>query len=378
MTPEKSYHYYINYEMVSLCHFKTISNYINQNISCVIVIITMKAISTAQKDNILSLSYAGLSARQISSRTGVCKSTVAKFIKESHPDKENSCGGRPSKLISTDKRAIIQHITTGKADNAVQVTHYINSTITTTVSSQTVRNVLKAAHLKAVTKKKKPLLTIQHRQRRLAFALAHQNWTIEDWKRVIWSDETKINRIGSDGKVYVWKKKGDGLIDREVSGTIKFGGGSLMVWGCMGWNGVGMLAEVVGKMNAKQYVDILNDHLWHSIVESGIDEEDIIFQQDNDPKHTSRRAREWFEEHNINVLDWPAQSPDINAIEHLWGTLKKKLQTYETPPKGVWELWERVVVEWGKITAEDCQKLIESMPRRIEAVIKAKGGHTKY
>jgi hypothetical protein len=126
---------------------------------------------------------------------------VAKFIKESHPDKENSCGRHPSKLTSTDKRAIIQHITTGKVDNAVQATHYINSTITTPVSSQTVRNVLKAAHLKAVTKKKKPLLFIKHRQRKLAFALAHQHWTVEDWQHVIWSDKTKINRIGSDGKV---------------------------------------------------------------------------------------------------------------------------------------------------------------------------------
>jgi hypothetical protein len=111
-----------------------------------------------------------------------------------------------------------------------------------------------------------------------------------------------------------------------------------MVWGCMGWNSVGMLADIVGKMNAEQYVDILNDHLLPSIAESEIDEEDIIFQQDNDPKHTSRRAREWFEEHNINVLDWPAQSPDINVIKHLWGTLKKKLQAYETSSKGVWEL----------------------------------------
>jgi hypothetical protein len=79
-----------------------------------------------------------------------------------------------------------------------------------------------------------------------------------------------------------------------------------MVWGCMEWNSVGMLAKIVGKMNAEQYVDILNDYLLPSIAESEINEEDIIFQQDNDPKHTSRRAREWFEEHNINVLDWPA------------------------------------------------------------------------
>jgi hypothetical protein len=90
------------------------------------------------------------------------------------------------------------------------------------------------------------------------------------------------------------------------------------------------------------------------MAESRIDEEDIIFQQDNDPKHTSRRAREWFEEHNINVLDWPAQYPGVNVLEHLWGTLKTKLQAYENPPKGVWELWERVAVEWGKITDEDC------------------------
>ena len=64
-------------------------------------------------------------------------------------------------------------------------------------------------------KKKKPLLSITHRKRRLAFALKYQHWTVEDWKRVIWSDETKINRIGSDVQEYVWKRKDEGLISRE-------------------------------------------------------------------------------------------------------------------------------------------------------------------
>ena len=91
---------------------------------------------------------------------------------------------------------------------------------------------------------------------RLAFALKYQHWTVENWKRVIWSDENKINRIGSDGQEYVWKRKGEGLISREVKGTVKFGGGSLMVWGCIGWNGVGVLSEVEGKMDAEQYVAI--------------------------------------------------------------------------------------------------------------------------
>jgi transposase len=338
----------------------------------------MKPISASTRANICFLSESGLSARQIASQTGLGKSTVARVIKEIHPGKENIKLGHPSKLSPTDRRRIVSSITSGKVENAVQATHLINSALSSPITSQTVHNVLKSASLKAVVKKKKPLLSVRHRQHRLAFALKHQQWTIEDWTRVIWSDETKINRIGSDGRKYVWKVAGKALQDKEVQGTVKFGGGSLMVWGCMGWNGVGILAEVEGRMNAGQYVSILEDNLLPTMENSGIPEENIIFQQDNDPKHTSKRAQEWLESQGIKVLDWPAQSPDLNPIEHLWQILKKKLNSYATSPRGVWELWERIEMEWGKIEVEECQRLIESMPRRVEAVIKAKGGHTKY
>ena len=222
-----------------------------------------------------------------------------------------------------------------------------------------------------MVKKKKPLLSARHRQRRLAFALKHREWTVEDWKRVVWSDETKINRFGSDGRQWVWKQKGEGLIQREVEGTVKFGGGNIMVWGCMGWNGVEHLAEVEGRMDADQYVSILEDHMLPSLEESGIPKEEVIFQQDNDPKHTSKKAKKWFEDHHITLLDWPAQSP-------LWHHVKIQLAKYPRAPKGVWEMWERVAEVWNDIPPEVCQNLIESMPRRLEAVIKAKGGHTKY
>ena len=218
-----------------------------------------------------------------------------------------------------------------------------------------------------------------HRQRRLKFAQYHENWTVEDWKRVLWSDETKINRIGSDGKVYVWKQRGEPPSDRTTTPTVKHGGGNnLMVWGCMGWNGVGKLIEVQGKMDAVQYCEILDEGVAESFEKLDMPEEEGIFQQDNNPKHTSRKADQWFEDNNIQVLQWPAQSPDMNPIEHLWHHLKSQLQKYDLPPKGVHELWERVVKEWDEIPPEVCQRLIESMPRRIQAVIRAKGGHTKY
>jgi hypothetical protein len=238
---------------------------------------------------------------------------------------------------------------------------------------------LKQEHFRAVVKAKKPLLKKIHRENRLKFAQYHANWTVEDWKRVLWSDETKINRIGSDGCSYVWKKKGEPLSDRTTTPTVKHGGGNnLMVWGCMGWNGVGVLTEVQGIMNADQYVDILGHGVGQSMENLEMDLDTAIFQQDNDPKHTSKKADKWFEDNQIHLMVWPAQSPDLNPIEHLWDHLKRQLNKYPKPPSGCHELWERVAEEWNNIPPETCQGLIESMPRRIKAVLSAKGGHTKY
>ena len=85
------------------------------------------------------------------------------------------------------------------------------------------------------------------------FALAHKDWTLEDWKCVIWSDETKINCLGSHGKKWDWKKTREGLSDRLVQGTVKFGGGCLMMWGCMSWDGVGYSCKIDGRIDAELY-----------------------------------------------------------------------------------------------------------------------------
>ena len=78
---------------------------------------------------------------------------------------------------------------------------------------------------------------------------------------MVWSDETKINRLGSDGRKGVWKKLGEELSDRLGQGTMKFGGGSVMVWGCMMWEGTGYAVRIDGRMDAELYTRILDDDL---------------------------------------------------------------------------------------------------------------------
>ncbi len=103
---------------------------------------------------------------------------------------------------------------------------------------------------------------------------------------------------------------------------------------------------------------------------------DFIFQQDLAPAHTAKGTKSWFNDHGVTVLDWPANSPDLNPIENLWGIVKRKMR--DTRPNNADELKATVKETWASIPPQQCHKLITSMPRRNEAVIKAKGAPTKY
>ncbi|KAK3512253.1 hypothetical protein QTP70_002286 [Hemibagrus guttatus] len=100
-----------------------------------------------------------------------------------------------------------------------------------------------------------------------------------------------------------------------------------------------------------------------------------IPKQDLAPAHTAKSTKSWLNDHVVGVLDWPANSPDLNPIENLWGIVKRKMRNKST--KNADELKATVKETWASIPPQQCHKLITSMPRPIEAVIKAKGAPTK-
>lgn len=147
-------------------------------------------------------------------------------------------------------------------------------------------------------KVKKPDLPKPIRDARLSFARACCHWTVEDWTQVMWSDETKVQRLGSDGEQWVWVQPGQVLSGKAIKNTAHSGGGSIIIWGCFCWEGAGFATKIEDTMTKEVYVEVLEDELMKSLEYYGKEVEDIIFQHDNAPAH------------GFEVLDWP-QGPLI-------------------------------------------------------------------
>lgn len=332
----------------------------------------------AERNIVINLFKQQKSQREIAEILSKSRSTVKSIIKryqESGNTKNKPRSGRPTKVSERLERSIVRQIKENPKKTAPKIATDLAESNYVHVTPQTVRNILKKNGYNGRVARKKAMVSKANKKKRLDFAVRHENRPQSFWNKVLWSDESKFELFSTKRRVNVWRKANTALDPKHLVPTVKHGGGSVMVWGCMSTAGPGNLVFIDGKMDQYVYKNILKENVIQSAQKLGIDS-DFIFQQDNDPKHTARSVTRWLTENVENVLEWPAQSPDLNPIEHLWDHLDRQIRKRTISSKN--QLKSVIEEEWNKIPATVTQKLVASMSHRLQAVQKSKGFPTKY
>jgi DDE superfamily endonuclease/Transposase len=243
------------------------------------------------------------------------------------------------------------------------------------VDSKTIRRTISSQGFNARSPRKVPLINQNNREIRLTMAREFLLKPLTFWKKVIWTDETKINLFCSDGKKWAWRKNDEAYKSNCTVKTIKHGGGCLLLWGCISYNGTGRLILIEETLTGGKYVEILQKNLFDSAREMGLNS-DFVFQQDNDPKHTSKIAKDFFQSNGIQVMEWPSQSPDLNIIENIWAEIKRQYSKVNAKSKK--EAFQEILKIWKNIDKNYIKRLIESIYSRCNAIIDLKGGASRY
>lgn len=337
-------------------------------------------VTSEKRSVILALKrHSNKSNREIARIVKVCHSTVTRIINRtkrrgtSSPQRTGKCG-RKRKTTPRDECVLLRE----SKKYPRMTSHALRLSLLETgieISDSTVRKRLLEKGRPARRPKKKQLLTQAMKKKRYDWAKKHKHWTAEDWRKVIFSDESHFLVQGQRFQ-HVRRSHGEPVKPEHIQQSVKHPE-KKMFWGCFSYHGVGPLQPVDGMMRSDQYIDILSRRLVPEMrktfpLATG------IFQHDLAPCHTSKKVQTFFRQKKITVLDWPGNSPDLSPIENLWSIIKTKLRAKDCTTQQ--KLICAIIDAWYRDStiADHCQKLVDSMPKRIQQVLKNKGGHISY
>ncbi len=171
----------------------------------------------------------------------------------------------------------------------------------------------------------KTIIKTLHKEGKLQTFIEKKNWTVAQWSKVLFSDESKFCiSFGNQGP-RVWRKGGEAHSPSCLKSSVKFPQ-SVMIWAAMSSAGVGPLCFLKTNVTAPIYQDIL-EHFMLPSADHLFKDAYFIFQQDLAPVHTAKSTKSWLNDHGVGVLDWPANSPDLNPIKNIWSIVKRKMSS---------------------------------------------------
>uniref|UniRef100_A0A8K9X9E9 Transposase Tc1-like domain-containing protein n=1 Tax=Oncorhynchus mykiss TaxID=8022 RepID=A0A8K9X9E9_ONCMY len=305
------------------------------------------------RDKIVDLHKTGMGYRTIGKQLGEKATTVGAIIRKwkkfkmtvNHPR-----SGDPCKISPLGASMIMRKVRDQPRTTRQDLVNDLKRA-GTTVSKKTISNTLRRHGLKSCSTRKVPLLKPAHVQAGLKFANDHLDDPEEEWEKVMWSDETKIEIFGLNSTHRVWRKKDESNPKNTIL-NVNHGGGNIILWGCFSAKGTGRLHHIEGRMDGAMYREILANNLLPSVRALKMCH-GWVFQHDNGPKHTARATKEWLRKKHHKDLKWPSQSPDLNPIEHLWSELKVRIA--QRQPRNLKDLMSGWIAEVLKKKGQHCK-----------------------
>ncbi|UYV83102.1 hypothetical protein LAZ67_22002217 [Cordylochernes scorpioides] len=323
---------------------------------------------------------AGQSQVEVAKWLNVNKSVVSKiweqFI-ETGTIKRKEGSGRKRKTATSEDRYLVVTVKRHREMTAIQLSNELSSATGTRISRQTVYRRLHEGALYA----RRPMicipLTSAHRRARLNWCLEHHAWTHDQWANVLLSDESRFSLNTDSRRVFIWREPGTRYHPSSIREIDSFRGGSLLVWaGTSSSRRTPLHIFSGGTLTAQRYRDeILEPYLRPYRDQIG---HNLIFMDDNARPHRARLVNEYLQSENIRRMDWPARSPDLNPIEHVWDALGRRIGARHPSPRTLVELRTALLEEWGLLPLDLLQSLVNSMRARCETLIAVRGDHTPY
>lgn len=318
----------------------------------------------------------GAKTRDVARILGICQSTLYTWLRNAGPEGvplTKTSRGRPPKLNDRQLDLCLSLIESGEPYTSQEIVSRLQLNIT----ARCLRNYLNKCLVKFRMPIKKKFMAAKTAARRLAWAKSHLE---RDFTMVVFSDESTFRFDNCRLSGQRWVPKGCEHDRSFVWNAKKLGGGSLMVWGAISYSSKSELVFIEGNMNGDRYVDVLRQNALPLLeaTQRALQAGEILFQQDGAPCHGTRRVREFMERSGVECLQCAACSPDCNIIETVWAIMKRRLQKERVHVTSRSAFIEVLTRAWDSVSQDTIRRLYDTIPKRLRAVMDAKGHATRF